>query len=563
MKIVLFICLLVLFLLVGCTPKDETPDDDSNLNDDTNDTGDTDVNEPVIDYNKVYEISDTISILTSYEELNFKNESIQAEIELVRTSYDTLNDDEKALVEGYDAFLAIEAAYEEYLEQVELDLLEKQKIKDAVAEAAKSVRESLPSTIGVNNLDLPKSYTSEDGINVYIGWTTSDFKTISTEGLVTQPRGATTNVTLKAVCRSGSESQTVEKTIKVVPLKYETLPAKPVFAYFYNSQSELTEIERQTIDVINLSFGGIDDNGNVYVSGLNTEDLLQERKNGIRVTFSVQSKVGFKTWTKTAANREKLAQSFLDVVESYHFDGVDIDWEYPEGPTEVDNYNEFIKLLYTKLKAANKEYLVTSAMYGGNASSNYDASVAQDYLDYIHLMTYDLNSREVANHLTALRTSSNSYISVESTVNHYKNCGDGISKDKLVIGGAFYGKIYKLSTTGTKFIGETPLSDPETIRFSAIKTQYLSKLDGSDPNMSVTRHWDANAEAPYLAIIEYNNDKTIKSRSYITYDDPESLVAKANYVFSEGLGGMMFWELGEEDRMANDLVSAIKSVFKK
>ena len=563
MKKVLFICLLVLFLLVGCTPKDETPDDDSNLNDDTNDTGDTDVNEPVIDYNKVYEISDTISILTSYEELNFKNESIQAEIELVRTSYDTLNDDEKALVEGYDAFLAIEAAYEEYLEQVELDLLEKQKIKDAVAEAAKSVRESLPSTIGVNNLDLPKSYTSEDGINVYIGWTTSDFKTISTEGLVTQPRGATTNVTLKAVCRSGSESQTVEKTIKVVPLKYETLPAKPVFAYFYNSQSELTEIERQTIDVINLSFGGIDDNGNVYVSGLNTEDLLQERKNGIRVTFSVQSKVGFKTWTKTAANREKLAQSFLDVVESYHFDGVDIDWEYPEGPTEVDNYNEFIKLLYTKLKAANKEYLVTSAMYGGNASSNYDASVAQDYLDYIHLMTYDLNSREVANHLTALRTSSNSYISVESTVNHYKNCGDGISKDKLVIGGAFYGKIYKLSTTGTKFIGETPLSDPETIRFSAIKTQYLSKLDGSDPNMSVTRHWDANAEAPYLAIIEYNNDKTIKSRSYITYDDPESLVAKANYVFKEGLGGMMFWELGEEDRMANDLVSAIKSVFKK
>ena len=32
---------------------------------------------------------------------------------------------------------------------------------------------------------------------------------------------------------------------------------------------------------------------------------------------------------------------------------------------------------------------------------------------------------------------------------------------------------------------------------------------------------------------------------------------KTQYVVSEGLGGIMFWQLSEEDRTSNDLVGAI------
>ena len=42
----------------------------------------------------------------------------------------------------------------------------------------------------------------------------------------------------------------------------------------------------------------------------------------------------------------------------------------------------------------------------------------------------------------------------------------------------------------------------------------------------------------------------------ISYEDPQSLQAKAAYVRDLGLGGMMFWELSHDDRQ-NTLVNTI------
>jgi chitinase len=35
-------------------------------------------------------------------------------------------------------------------------------------------------------------------------------------------------------------------------------------------------------------------------------------------------------------------------------------------------------------------------------------------------------------------------------------------------------------------------------------------------------------------------------RTFITYDDPQSIRAKVQYVKAHHLGGMMFWELSED-----------------
>jgi len=36
------------------------------------------------------------------------------------------------------------------------------------------------------------------------------------------------------------------------------------------------------------------------------------------------------------------------------------------------------------------------------------------------------------------------------------------------------------------------------------------------------------------------------SRTFITYDDPQSLATKADYVREHHLGGMLFWELSQD-----------------
>ena len=48
------------------------------------------------------------------------------------------------------------------------------------------------------------------------------------------------------------------------------------------------------------------------------------------------------------------------------------------------------------------------------------------------------------------------------------------------------------------------------------------------------RFWDTEAKAPYL----WNRD----SSTFISYEDPESLIYKSTYVREQALGGIMYWE---------------------
>mgnify|MGYP003292843089 CR=1 FL=1 len=179
-------------------------------------------------------------------------------------------------------------------------------------------------------------------------------------------------------------------------------------------------------------------------------------------------------------------------------------------------------------------------------------------------MTYDLNSADVAQHLTALSKSSNGYSSVKQTVEFY--LAAGVPKEKLVIGAAFYGKVYELSTTGTSFIGERPLSSSKdhlySILYSSIRANYLPKIGQNLDNIKVEKRWDSVAEAPYLCITEYKNG-IVSARKFITYDDQQSIKLKVEYLLEADLGGIMFWELGYEDRDTDDLVIAIRDTIKK
>jgi chitinase len=46
----------------------------------------------------------------------------------------------------------------------------------------------------------------------------------------------------------------------------------------------------------------------------------------------------------------------------------------------------------------------------------------------------------------------------------------------------------------------------------------------------------------------------------ISYEDPESLTAKADYVLSNQLGGIMIWELAADDS-EDTLVNAVASAL--
>ncbi len=113
-------------------------------------------------------------------------------------------------------------------------------------------------------------------------------------------------------------------------------------------------------------------------------------------------------------------------------------------------------------------------------------------------------------------------------------------KEKIVIGAAFYGRIWEdvadsnfgLYQQG-KFQTSVPFKD-----FGS----HLSTDSG------FVYHWDEAAMSPYL----YNPQKSL----FVTYDDPRSIALKTKYAIDKGLGGIMFWEL-TSDAYRNGLLDAI------
>ena len=62
------------------------------------------------------------------------------------------------------------------------------------------------------------------------------------------------------------------------------------------------------------------------------------------------------------------------------------------------------------------------------------------------------------------------------------------------------------------------------------------------------RHWDDVAKVPWL----YNAEK----KEWITYEDPQSMRLKGEYIVAQKLAGAMFWELSNDD---GTLLDALRS----
>ncbi|GAB3781092.1 glycoside hydrolase family 18 protein [Spirosoma horti] len=239
--------------------------------------------------------------------------------------------------------------------------------------------------------------------------------------------------------------------------------------------------------------------------------------------------------------RVAFAASAVDIVREYQLDGIDIDWEYPgmKGednvfrPEDRENFTLLFKALREQLNGlkqqTGKDYLVTTALPGFDAIFTHtDMGKAQQYLNYINVMSYDFFTEgPLAGHHTNLYPSGkvDNETSGDKAVKLYEKAG--IPAEKLVLGIAFYGRAWQLQTGN-------PKAHPRTITKVERGGGYTFIKDSLLTNPAYKRYWDRKAKAPYL----YNADL----KQFVSYDDEESVKAKCRYVKKHGLAGVMFWE---------------------
>ena len=268
---------------------------------------------------------------------------------------------------------------------------------------------------------------------------------------------------------------------------------------------------------------------------------LQGRNPRLKVLLSVGGweAEGFSDAALSAQSRNAFADSVVALLREYSLDGVDIDWEYPgqsvagikSRPEDKQNFTALLQEMRAQL---GDRYLLTIA----SADREYFQFTEMDrlhvYLDWINVMSYDFfNSlTPTTGHHAGLYASAfaapgdrNADASVK------QHLAAGVPPQKLVLGLAFYGR---------GFASVTPLHDGVNQpyeRFEAAHpySELVAKFIDRD---GFVRKWDAKAQAPFL----WN----AQTRAFITYDDPQSIAIKAEYVHKHGLGGVMFWELSQD-----------------
>ena len=273
---------------------------------------------------------------------------------------------------------------------------------------------------------------------------------------------------------------------------------------------------------------------------------------------------GFYDTAKTAATREKFAKSAAKFAKANGFDGVDIDWEYPGGggndkgkggPEDTKNFTALLTELRKQLDAqgkadgGGKHYLLTIAAPAGGAYKRMELDQITPLLDFINLMTYDFAGSWLP------RTAFNAPLYPWGEHEQGKLGGDvsvqayreaGVPPEKICLGVPFYGRAFGGVKAGDEhglnqpFDPKAKFTSEDGWGWRAISAKYLDKKS--------SLFWSDKAKVPWVF-----DDR---AGLFITYDDPRSLRGKAQYVRDNKLGGVMIWELSDDDEKAS-LLNAV------
>ncbi|MCQ4210809.1 glycoside hydrolase family 18 chitinase [Streptomyces longispororuber] len=267
------------------------------------------------------------------------------------------------------------------------------------------------------------------------------------------------------------------------------------------------------------------------------------------------------TWSggfgEAAKNPAAFAESCYNLVEDPRwadvFDGIDIDWEYPNacgltcdtsGPAALKGLTSALR---TKFGANN---LVTAAITadgsaGGKIEKTDYAGAAQS-LDWYNVMTYDFFGAWDAKGPTAPHSPLTSYSGIpqagfDSADAIAKLKAQGVPAAKLLLGIGFYGRGW---------------------------TGVTQKEPGGTATGPAAGTYEQGIEDYKVLKTKCPSNGTVAGTAYAycgsdwwSYDTPATIGSKMSWAKSQNLGGAFFWEFSG-DTSNGELVSAIDSGLK-
>ena len=180
-----------------------------------------------------------------------------------------------------------------------------------------------------------------------------------------------------------------------------------------------------------------------------------------------------------------MAASAVRVFRTFPFDGIDLDWEYPcygeaeiaSSPEDKANFTLLLKTIREALDGQGaqdgRHYLLTIA---AGADQYYvdgtEMDQVQQYLDYVQLMTYDMRGgfQMLTGHHSNLYTPTGDLFRISADASVKLFLAAGVPKEKLVIGAAFYSRIWNGCPTAIAAFTRWRAAPAATVRISPIRS---------------------------------------------------------------------------------------------
>ncbi|KAJ8955194.1 hypothetical protein NQ318_009090 [Aromia moschata] len=233
--------------------------------------------------------------------------------------------------------------------------------------------------------------------------------------------------------------------------------------------------------------------------------------------------------------RAAFISSAIDLLRTYKFDGLDIEWHIPE-ISDKENYGTLLTEVSQQLKPLG--WLVTASVRSDPDASGYDGPRMNEVLDWVIVKTYNMYgawSRYTGQN-SALYPSSKenewerNHLNIEASAQRWLE--KGVTKDKMILSVAFFGRSFTLSNANENGIhapisGKGPGEDEGFLVYSEICEKYSGWK----------RVWDGEQRNPY----KYSN------KIWFGYDDEESIWIKAAYIKDNGYSGVNVWPVDGDD----------------
>ncbi len=278
--------------------------------------------------------------------------------------------------------------------------------------------------------------------------------------------------------------------------------------------------------------------------------LLRKRYPNVRILISLEGKRQLFEEAAKPENRVAFVHSCVARFLQGHiapgvetprlFDGIDVDWEYPDKDHADDFYalmEEFRRQMDAPESVASGSpaqrrgaQRYTLSIASGASHKNIDpidwARVARS-VDQIGVMTYDFQGpwSHDTGFVAPLRSDDPQAETVASVIDAY--LAAGVPARQLLLGLPFYA--YQWHNVGAgRHNGLYSKGDP--VRGNLNQSTAVALLAGT-PDAKLYR--DPVSQAPWI----YDGD------NFLTFEDAASLQAKRAFALQRKLGGMMIWEL--------------------